>query len=196
MSFHSLYQIKYLTYLAIRNLIESFLVSLRERFHASSTSSETPSRLSAVLPAIRASAAALTPSGGQLIFFGSSYPSYGPGAVEPLLPESESKLYDTDKEKTLFTPESIWSELATELAESGVGVELCLSLGSGRFGHIDVKSIGVLATFTGGETRLFPRFDPRRDEDTLKTHLTRILSVQVLTAALVTGNPWSTGALS
>ncbi|EJC98563.1 uncharacterized protein FOMMEDRAFT_113703 [Fomitiporia mediterranea MF3/22] len=150
-----------------RNVLERLLVSIPERFDAA------PGHLCALGAAMRGCLAALARRGGQVILFQSSMCSIGPGVSEARL--DESKMYDTDKEKQLFIPrDTMWLDLAEELAEAGIGVSILA--GTGTIAYVDFASIGVIAKLTGGDVRLFPRFDPRRDGRSLRSLVARIVS--------------------
>ncbi|THH09228.1 hypothetical protein EW145_g2180 [Phellinidium pouzarii] len=150
-----------------RNVIENLLSEIPKRFEAEST------LLCALGAAMRGCLASFARHGGQVILFQSSMCSVGPGVSEARL--DESKLYDTDREKQLFQPcDSMWMDLAEEMAEEGVGV--CVLAGTGVTAFVDFGSIGSLAATTGGDLRLFPRFDPVLDALPFRTTLTRLIS--------------------
>ncbi|KAL5536166.1 SFB3 [Sanghuangporus sanghuang] len=152
---------------AARNVIEGLLTSLPNRFENESV------HLCALGAAMRGCLAALSRRGGQAILFQSSMCSVGPGVSEARL--DESKLYDTDKEKQLFTPrDPMWTDLAEELAEAGIGVSMLV--GTGPISFVDFASIGVICALSGGDVRLFPRFDLQRDSPIVRSHVGRILS--------------------
>ncbi|EJD51294.1 sec24-related protein [Auricularia subglabra TFB-10046 SS5] len=140
-----------------RELIDGLLESIPTRLFA-----QTTTRASALLPAVRAGLAALADTGGHLITFAHSLPTHGPGTLQPRA--DENGLYNTGKEKELFVPRDVlWTNLAEECAECGVGVSLVL--GPRRF--IDIGSIGVLPNLTGGDLFFFPTFAPERDAGAL-----------------------------
>ncbi|TFK84659.1 sec24-like protein [Polyporus arcularius HHB13444] len=121
--------------------------------------------------ALSASLAALAGRGGQVVVFASSIPTIGVGALEPLV--DESTLYGTDKERTLFEPrEETWKDIGEQCAAEGVGVSMFL----GPARPIDVASIGVPASLSGGELYFFPRFDPIKDAPCFASHFRRLIS--------------------
>jgi protein transport protein SEC24 len=74
--------------------------------------------------------------GGQLNIFQSSLPTVGPGALKH---REDPKVYNTEKEKTLFAPaDPFYRTSAEEFVESGVGVNLFLFPSQ----YIDVATIG------------------------------------------------------
>jgi protein transport protein SEC24 len=84
----------------------------------------------------------------------------------------ESSYYDTDREQELFTPRHpFWAELADECVDEGVGVSMWL--GMSRF--VDVGSIGVLSSQTGGDVFFHPRFEPSRDALALRSQVRRVV---------------------
>jgi protein transport protein SEC24 len=77
--------------------------------------------------------------GGQVIAFQATRPTVGVGALQGQV--DENKLFDTDKEKTLYVPgEKTWVDIGEDLAADGIGVNLVLA--PNRF--MDVASIGIL----------------------------------------------------
>ena len=74
--------------------------------------------------------------GGQVNIFQTSLPTIGPGALKH---REDSKLYGTDKEKTLFVPQdTFYRTTAEECVDAGVGVNLFLFPSQ----YIDVASLG------------------------------------------------------
>ncbi|RPD55953.1 sec24-like protein [Lentinus tigrinus ALCF2SS1-6] len=121
--------------------------------------------------ALSASLAALTGRGGQVVVFASSIPTIGVGALEPLV--DESSLYGTDKERTLFEPrEETWKDIGEQCAAEGVGISIFL----GPARPIDVASIGLPSSLSGGELYFFPRFDPVRDAPSFASYFRRLVS--------------------
>ncbi|KAF8348577.1 sec24-related protein [Amanita rubescens] len=147
-----------------RSSVESLLVALPERF---GTTVVRDTALSAV---IRGSLSMLAGRGGQLVLFQCNMPSLGPGALHGQPPESD--LYNTDKEKTLYRPrDMIWSTIGEECVDEGVGVHMFLA--PTKF--MDIGSIGVVATISGGDLYYHPRFDFANDSDILGSQLQRLV---------------------
>lgn len=68
--------------------------------------------------------------------FLSSLPIIGPGALKP---REDTKLYGTDKEKTLFVPQDpFYRTTAEECVDAGIGVNLFLFPTQ----YIDVATLG------------------------------------------------------
>ena len=108
--------------------------------------------------------------GGQICLFLSALPTVGLGK---LTPRDDPTVYNTDKEKALFTAASpFWRTVSDELAESGVGVNVFFFPDQ----YTDVASIGTLASTTGGELFFHPKFSPVRDRDTLFDEIKRVLT--------------------
>ncbi|EIN08619.1 sec24-like protein [Punctularia strigosozonata HHB-11173 SS5] len=160
-----------------RTAIESLLTAIPARF------ADFPSSDSALGAALRASQASLAGRGGHVVIFQATLPTVGPGTPRPSPSSSsaipvrttaiESELYDTDKEKTLFTPrDPFWGAVGEECAEEGIGVSAFL--GMSEYG--DVASIGAVSSLSGGELFFHPRFDPIRDGPAMKSQLRRLLT--------------------
>ncbi|RUO96086.1 LOW QUALITY PROTEIN: hypothetical protein BC936DRAFT_142654, partial [Jimgerdemannia flammicorona] len=128
--------------------------------------------------------------GGKLLVFQTTLPTHGPNGIKN---REDSRLYGTDKEKTLFTPQDgSYRSLAEQCVDDGVCVDLFLFPNA----YIDVATIGryclkkfvgalifiliiaqlyqitllivfifsgVLPAITGGEMYYYPHFDRSRD---------------------------------
>lgn len=119
---------------------------------------------------MRAAVLALKSTGGQINLFQTSLPTIGPGALKH---REDTKLYGTDREKTLFVPagDGFYRSIAEECVDSGIGVNLFLFPTS----YIDVASLGVLPGLTGGELFFHPRFEPVRDGAKLRAEIKRVV---------------------
>ncbi|KAI8074501.1 Sec23/Sec24 trunk domain-containing protein [Gongronella butleri] len=133
-----------------RPLIEELLEQLPTYFEHT----KTPS--AAFYPAVKACLSSMTKTGGKICVLQSSLPAVGPNALKN---RDDIKLYGTDKEKQLFTPQNpAYLALAKECVANGVCVDLWLFP---MQAYLDVSTIGLLPALTGGDTHLFPDFDPR-----------------------------------
>ncbi|CCJ29196.1 unnamed protein product [Pneumocystis jirovecii] len=134
-----------------RHIIESVLCSISKLFN----SFPVPEPAFGAL--VQSSLVALEKTGGKLIAFLSALPTWGPGNLRF---REDSKLYNTDNEKQLFTSQNVyWNNLAKKCLSAGIGVDLFLfpSL------YMDVSTIGVLASVTGGEIYYYRDFIEERD---------------------------------
>ncbi|PWY98802.1 hypothetical protein BCV70DRAFT_201594 [Testicularia cyperi] len=119
--------------------------------------------------AVRGAQAALSTIGGQVSIFLSTIPTVGPGALKH---REDTKLYGTDKEKTLFVPQDgFYRGVAEECVDAGIGINIFFFPSQ----YIDVATIGVLPGFTGGEIFFHPRFDPVRDGVKLQSEVRRTI---------------------
>ncbi|KAG5438368.1 hypothetical protein PCANB_002856 [Pneumocystis canis] len=99
----------------------------------------------------------LRKTGGKLIVFLSALPTWGPGNLRF---REDSKLYNTDNERQLFTTQNVyWNNLAKKCLSAGIGVDLFLFPTL----YMDISTIGVLANVTGGEIYYYQDFTKERD---------------------------------
>ena len=111
-------------------------------------------------------------SGGHVVFFQATIPTIGVGAV-PLSPLPEQDYFETDKEISLHIPRSpSWITIGEQCAEEGVGISMFLA--PNKF--MDVGSVGVVSTLTGGELFWHPKFLKARDGAVFRGQLTRLVS--------------------
>ncbi|OXM76086.1 protein transporter SEC24 [Cryptococcus neoformans Bt63] len=113
--------------------------------------------------------AGLKHTGGQINLFLTSLTTHGLGT---LTTRENPDYYNTDKERTLFTPSEWYLTTADQLAEAGVGVNLFLFPSA----YTDIASLGALAAGTGGETFFHPRFDVVRDREKIHSELLQVLT--------------------
>ncbi|PKK64784.1 hypothetical protein RhiirC2_665880 [Rhizophagus irregularis] len=134
-----------------RAVIEGLLESLSIMFAENKA-------IESVLGAVAEAAyMALSATGGKLIIFQTSLPTFGPGAIKH---REDSKLYNTDKERSLFCPQdSYYKNLAINCVDAGICVDLFLFPNT----YLDIATIGLLSCLTGGETYYYPNFDVQRD---------------------------------
>jgi len=107
--------------------------------------------------AFQAATIALKPTGGKVTLFASSIPSYGPGTLKV---RQDAKLLGTDKERSLYEPQDNWyKNIAQKCATGGITVDAFLLPTE----FIDVATVGILPTLTGGKIYFYPQFDQTKD---------------------------------
>ncbi|KAG0169868.1 COPII coat Sec23p-Sfb3p heterodimer component [Apophysomyces sp. BC1021] len=134
-----------------RSVIEDLLDNLPRMFN----DNKIPS---AVLgAAIKGASLSLKVTGGKLCVFQSVLPTIGPGTLKN---RDDSKLYGTDKENKLFTPQDdFYTAMAKECSKDGVSIDLWLFP---QNTYVDVSTLGALSELTGGETHYYYNFDHER----------------------------------
>ncbi|KAI8339059.1 hypothetical protein BC941DRAFT_350091 [Chlamydoabsidia padenii] len=137
-----------------RHVIEELLDTLPTLF----ANNKIPSAV--LLPTIKSVLMALKPTGGKLCIMQTLLPSFGPGALKN---RDDVKLYGTDKEKQLYTPQDdAYYNLGKECVADGVCIDLWLFP---LQAYVDVSTLGVLSALTGGDTHYFPDFDKNQSGD-------------------------------
>ncbi|KAL1921511.1 uncharacterized protein VTP21DRAFT_11227 [Calcarisporiella thermophila] len=107
--------------------------------------------------AVQAAQQAMASTGGKLLIYLTSLPLSGPGTLKY---RDDPKLYNTEGERKLFTPQDAWYKtMATQCATAGVCVDLFLFPSA----YVDVATLSVLPSQTGGDTYFYPQFVRSRD---------------------------------
>lgn len=120
--------------------------------------------------ALKTCMTALEEHGGQIIVFQSKMPVVGIGKIRGR--PDESVLAGTEKEKSLFRPRDLtWPQIGEECALCGVAVNLVLTPDQ----YIDIGSLGMAVSLSGGDIFFHPRFNRARDELVLHSQLRRLI---------------------
>ncbi|KAL8783108.1 MAG: hypothetical protein Q9213_004865 [Squamulea squamosa] len=113
----------------------------------------------ALLPALKATQAALALTGGKIVCSLSALPTWGPGR---LFLRDKNDLHGIETERKLFqTEHAEWRTMASKMVASGIGVDFFLAAASG--GYMDIATIGHISAVSGGETYFYPTFNAPRD---------------------------------
>lgn len=108
--------------------------------------------------------------GGRAVFFQTSLPSYGPGALKNResggIPGSgSSAAVPSDKANPLLFPQGdFYSKIAIQAAEQGISMSLVVTPAA----HIDLATLGALANTTSGSVLHYARF-------TAQIHMNRLV---------------------
>lgn len=113
--------------------------------------------------AVSAALDSLKVRGGRAVFFQTTLPSYGPGALKNR--EATAAPAPADKANPLLFPQGdYYTKLANQAAEQGVSI----SLVSTPSAHIDLATIGILPNVTSGTLLHYSRF-------TAQQHMGRLI---------------------
>ncbi|KAF9210180.1 COPII coat Sec23p-Sfb3p heterodimer component [Haplosporangium sp. Z 27] len=146
-----------------KSVVETLLDSLPQLFAENKI---TEPVIGAVVQAVHT---ALENRGGKLIVFQTSLPTYGPGALKH---RDDSKLYGTDKERTLYAPQDeFYRKLGESCVDAGLSVDLFLFPNA----YVDVATLGCLPSITGGETFMYPGFNVERDGTKLIGNIVKLV---------------------
>ncbi|KAF9200494.1 COPII coat Sec23p-Sfb3p heterodimer component, partial [Haplosporangium sp. Z 27] len=134
-----------------QTIVESLLDMIPQLFAENKT---TEPVIGAVVQAVRL---ALESRGGKLIMFQTALPTFGPGALRQ---RDDSKIYGTDKERTLYAPQDdFYKNLAESCVDAGLSIDLFLFPNA----YVDVATLGCLSSITGGDTHMFINFNAEKD---------------------------------
>ncbi|XP_064000993.1 protein transport protein Sec24C isoform X2 [Pogoniulus pusillus] len=153
-----------------RTVIASLLDQIPEMF-ADTRETET-----VFAPVIQAGLEALKAAecAGKLFIFHTSLPiAEAPGKLKN---RDDKKLVNTDKEKTLFQPQtSFYNNLAKDCVAHGCCVDLFLFPNQ----YLDVATLGVVTYQTGGSIYKYAYFQPETDQDRFLNDLRRDVQKEV-----------------
>jgi protein transport protein SEC24 len=106
--------------------------------------------------AIQVGFEALKGTGGRIAIVQASMPQHGIGK---LAPRDDANLYNTDKERMLFRPQTDhYRNIAVQCAEAGVAVDMFV----GASGYLDIATTSCLSTSTGGQVYYYDNFSAAR----------------------------------
>ncbi|KAF9960175.1 COPII coat Sec23p-Sfb3p heterodimer component [Mortierella alpina] len=147
-----------------QTIVESLLDMLPQLF---ADNKITEPVIGAVVQGVRM---ALESRGGKLILFQTALPTFGPGALRH---RDDSKIYGTEKEKTLYAPQDdFYRKLAESCVDAGLSIDLFLFPNA----YVDVATLGCLSSITGGETHMYPNFNAQRDGVKFAGEINRIVT--------------------
>lgn len=131
---------------------------------------DNPIRESALGGPVQAALSSLKRLGGQVNIFLTSLPTIGPGGLKQ---REDTKLYNTEKESSLFNPVDPWyRQMAEDCSLAGIAINLFLFPSQ----YIDIATIGILSAISGGEVFFHPRYSPQRDHYKVHSELRRVLT--------------------
>jgi protein transport protein SEC24 len=147
-----------------RDVIEPFLDGLVDMFANNRVAEAT------LGAAIECAQLALKDKGGKVIAFHTCLPTLGPGTLKN---RDNMKQLGTEKEKQLFVPQDpFYEKLAQTCVDNGVSVDLFLA----PHHMVDLTTIGLLSSISGGETYFYPGFEISKDGNKLNGDLSELLS--------------------
>ncbi|ORY13245.1 Sec23/Sec24 family protein [Clohesyomyces aquaticus] len=134
-------------------VITSLLTQLPQMF------SEIKNPEPSLLPVLNSAVSALKATGGKIVCSLGALPTWGPGR---LFLRDDGNMHNTDAEKKLLTTEHPgYRKVATQMVESGVGIDFFMAAPSG--GYLDIATIGHVSAMSGGEVYYYPNFHSPRD---------------------------------
>lgn len=126
----------------------------------------------ALLPTLNAALAALSATGGKIVCSLSALPTWGPGR---LILRDDGKGRDTDAERRLFaTDHPGWKKTAAAMVTAGIGVDFFMAAAGG--GYMDIATIGLVSSQTGGEVFFYPNYVAPRDNAKLAAEITHAVN--------------------
>lgn len=147
-----------------RSVVDALLDSLPTMFQGSRSAE------AALGPALLGAYRVMAHIGGLMTVFQSSLPSVGEGALKH---RENPRLFGTEREHSLLTPESEWYKTkAIEFSRQQISVNIFL----GSPQYTDVATIGQLAKHTGGQVYYYPAFTEETAGAKLRAELTHSLS--------------------
>ncbi|KAK9125151.1 hypothetical protein Scep_013997 [Stephania cephalantha] len=148
-----------------RSVVDVFLDSLPSMFQ------DNVNVESAFGPALKAAFMVMNRLGGKLLIFQSTLPSLGVGRLR--LRGDDSRVYGTDKEPALRTPEDpFYKQMAADLTKFQIGVNVYAFSDN----YTDIASLGTLAKYTGGQVQYYPSFRGSLHGERLRHELARDLT--------------------
>ena len=130
-----------------RELIVSLLTALPGMFGGTQVAGN------ALGAALEAGLMALEATGGRVIAMTSSIPSLGRGALKA---RDEANVVGSDKERQLYVPQgAFYKKIGVDCSNAGVGVDIFIT----AQGAVDLATLGVAASLTGGTAFYYPRFN-------------------------------------
>ena len=138
-------------YNSSKEIIDNFLITLPKMFES------TTSTKCAFGAASRLAGMMLKETGGRLVTFLSSLPSFGPGIIENRL---KVEHIGTEREREYFKPQNdYYEQMAKDFNRYKIGADLFLFANT----FMDIATIAPLSNHTGGQIYYYPRFNLKRD---------------------------------
>ncbi|KAI9484105.1 MAG: Sec23/Sec24 trunk domain-containing protein [Benjaminiella poitrasii] len=144
-----------------RAMVLAFLARLKTMFYAAPKNNDN-----CLGPAMKAARLLLSSTGGKIICFQASSPMLGEGAVSASLVQKQHMAIMKDEEsRLLLEPASgFYKAFSEHCVRSHISVDMFV------FGNqqVDIATLNVLPSLTGGETHYFPGFSAGNQSDRLK----------------------------
>lgn len=102
-------------------------------------------------------------TGGRIIVFQNNLPNFGPGSIA--VRDESTIMSSPDRDKIMFAPQhDYYQVLGESLSGKGISVDLFLCP---TIPFIDVSTIGLISSVTGGKIYCYFQFRPDRDESSI-----------------------------